>query len=169
MIYIIDGKSGFMQISYSLFGELEYDDYEGYKTKTVVMFSDKEKEVDLVISETLGNGGIEKEHCEAYEALIVNWDKIVPNILQSIIEYQNEEWDSTDYTQSFPKFKTVEDVLENIELTSITIEAQPPEYRKQKGRYIILLFSAEWVNDDYGLLSVALINEKVVEVSDQDI
>lgn len=91
------------------------------------------------------------------------------DVLQSIIEYQNDEWDSTDYTQSFPKFKTVDDVLENVELTRITLEARPPEYRKQEGRYIILLFNAEWVNDDYRLLSVALINENVVEVSDQDI
>lgn len=158
-----------MQVSHPLFGELEYDDYEGYKTKTVVMFSGKETEIELIISETLGTGGIEKEHCQAYEALIANWDKIVSDVLQSIIEYQNDEWDSTDYTQSFPKFKTVDDVLENVELTRITLEARPPEYRKQEGRYIILLFNAEWVNDDYRLLSVALINENVVEVSDQDI
>lgn len=158
-----------MQISHPLFGELEYDEYEGYVTETVVMFSGKETEIELTISETLGNGGIEKEHCDAYEALLINWDKIVPDVLKSIIEYQNEEWDSTDYTQSFTKFQTVEDVLENTELISIKIEATPPEYRNQKGRYIILIFSAEWVNNDYRLLSVALINEKVVEVTDQDI
>jgi hypothetical protein len=133
------------------------------------MFSGKETEVELIISETLGNGGIEKEHCEAYEALLANWDKIVPDVLQAIIKYQNDEWDSTDYTQSFPKFKTVNDVLENIELTSITINSLTPEYREQEGRYVILIFGAEWVNDDYHLLSVALINEKVVEVTDQDI
>ncbi len=158
-----------MQVSHPLFGKLEYDDYEGYITKTVVMFSGKETEVELIISETLGDGGIETQHSEAYEALIVNWTKIVSDVLQAIIEYQNEEWDSTDHTQSFPKFKMVDDVLENVELTRITLEAKPPEYRKQEGRYIVLLFNAEWVNDDYGLLSVALINEKVVEVSDQAI
>jgi hypothetical protein len=158
-----------MQVSHPLFGELEYDDYEGYVTKKIVMFSGKETEVELIISETLGNGGIEKEHCEAYEALLANWDKIVPDVLQAIIKYQNDEWDSTDYTQSFPKFKTVNDVLENIELTSITINSLTPEYREQEGRYVILIFGAEWVNDDYHLLSVALINEKVVEVTDQDI
>ncbi len=158
-----------MQVSHPLFGELEYDDYEGYITKTVVMFSGKETEVELIISETLGDGGIEQSHCEAYEALIENWNKFLPDILQSILEYQNKEWDSTDYTQSFPKFKTVDDLLDNIELTRITLEAQPPEYRRQEGRYIVLLFNVEWVNDDYGLLSVALINEKVVEVSDQAI
>jgi len=51
-----------MQISHPLFGESEYDDYDGYTTKTVVVFSGKETEVELIISETLGNGGIEKEH-----------------------------------------------------------------------------------------------------------
>lgn len=157
-----------MQISHPLFGELEYDDYEGYKAKTIITFSDKETEVDLILSEIYGNGGIEEEHCKAYEALIANWGNIVPEVLQAIIKYQNEEWDSTDYTQSFPKFKTVNDVFENVELIGITVEAGLPEYQEE-GRYIILLFDAEWVNNDYRLLSVALINEKVVEVSDQDI
>lgn len=158
-----------MKVSHPLFGELEYDDYVGYQTKTVVMFSGNEIEIDLVISETLGNGGIEKAHCEAYEALTLNWDKMVPKVLQAVMEYQNEEWDSTDYTQSFPKFQTVDDVLANIELTRITLEVRPPMYREIEGRYIVLLFHAEWVNNDYRLLSVAMVNEEVTEVSDQDL
>lgn len=158
-----------MQESHPLFGELEYDDYEGYITKTVVEFSGQEKEIELVISETNGNGGIEKGHCEAYEAMLANWDKIEPDVLQAIIEYQNEHWDDTDHTQSYPKFKTVEDVLENAELIGIRIEARPHEYLELEGRFIVLLFSAEWVNNDYELLSVALVNEKVIRVTDQDI
>lgn len=158
-----------MQLSHPLFGELEYDDYEGYKTKATVLFSGKETEVELILSETFGSGGVEQEHAEAYHALIEHRDTIVPDILKAIIQYQHEEWDSSDHTQSFPKFKTIDDVLKNVELTRITIEVRPPEYRNQEGRYIILLFGAEWVNDDYRLLSVALLNETVVEVTDQDI
>ncbi|GEM_PF-3609746 len=158
-----------MKETHPLFGPLEYDDYLGYTTSTTVLFSGKKTEVELIISETLGNGGIEEIHCDTYNVLIENWEEIVPDVLQAIIKYQNTEWGASDHTQSFPMFKTMNDVLENVELIRITLEAGIPEYRKQEGRYVVLLFSAEWVNNDYRLLSVALINEKVVEVTDQDV
>lgn len=154
-----------------LFGELEYDEdeYEGYKAKAVVTFKGKETEVDLMLSEVLGDGGVEETHCEAYKAMMENWDQIVAEALQAALEYQNESWEDSDHTMSFPKFKTVEDVLDNIELFSIKIEARPPMDFDQDGRYIVLIFEAEWVNNDYRLLSVGLYNEKVDEVTDQDL
>ena len=36
-------------------------------------------------------------------------------------------------------------------------------------RYVVLLFETHWVNDDYRILSVALANEKVVYVTDENI
>lgn len=158
-----------MKLSHPLFQELEYDDYGGYKTKAVFPFSGKEGEVDLILSETFGNGGIEPGHCTAYEALLAGWQTIVPEVLYAILSYQNDEWGATDHTQSFPKFQTVEDVLEYTAFIGITLHACSPDYLGARGRYAVLLFHAEWVNNDYRLLSVALLNEKVVEVSDQEL
>jgi hypothetical protein len=155
-----------MQVIHPLFGELEYDDYEGYKTKKIVSFSGKETEIELIIKT---DNEIEKDYCETYETLMINWDEIVPNVIQAIIQYQNEEWSSTDHTQSFPQFKTPCDVLENIKLFGIKIATLIMGHKKQKGCYVVLTFEAEWVNDDYGILSVALDDGKVIEVSDQDI
>lgn len=156
-----------MELSHPVFGELDYDEVEGYITQTVVPFLGKDREVELVLSELWGEGGIEPQHVEAYEAMKRNWDALVADMVQAIIHYQNENWDSSDHTQSFPVFKTVEDVREHVELISIKLEAGTPD--DQEGRYIVIVFSAEWVNNDYGVLSVGLINEKVVQVTDQDL
>lgn len=158
-----------MQESHPLFGELEYDEYEGFITKKVVLFSGEEAEIELVISDPYEEGEIQEEHCEAYEAMLASWDKVVPDVLQAIIKYQNEHWDDSDHTQSYPMFKTVNDVLEHVKLISIRIDAQPHESLELEGRFVVLIFSAEWVNNDYKLLSVALVKEKVIEVTDQDI
>ena len=159
--------------THPLFGQLEYDDYEGYKTNIIVKVRGEEIKIELIISEYLfGDGGIEEAHCEAYIALMENWDNIMQDVFQNIIEYQNDEWDSTDYSASFPLFESIDDVVKNTKITGITLNLHPEEYgmfRGQEGRFVVLLFNAEWVNDDYRILSVALINEKVVEVTDQNI
>ena len=156
-----------------IFGKLKYDDdYRAYKTKTTLKVLDKEVKVDLIISELFGVGGIEEAHCEAYNAFMENVNKIMQDVFQGIIKYQNNEWDSTDHSASFPMFKTIDDVIKNTKIISITLKIHPEKYgsfRGQRGRFIVLIFNAKWVNDDYGLLSVALINEKVVEVTDQNI
>ncbi|MEW4413436.1 hypothetical protein [Clostridium sp. AN503] len=79
----------------------------------------------------------------------------------------NGSWGDTDHTNSFLKFETAQDVLDNTELYGIQIETQSPD--NQDDRYVVLLFNAEWVNDDYRILSVALVNEKVDEVTDQNL
>ncbi|MGL4695503.1 DUF6985 domain-containing protein [Enterococcus larvae] len=158
-----------MENNHLLFGKLTYDEYDGYRGKIPVSFSGNEEEVELIISEIFGDGGIEDGHREAYDMLSKNWEDVVQEVVQSVLIYQNEIWDSTDHTQCFPKFQTENDVLKNIELISITLEAKAPDFRGQQGRYAVMVFNAEWVNDDYHLLSVALINEKVVEISDQAI
>lgn len=150
-----------------LFGVLSYDDYEGYRGKVSLDFSSKTAEVELILSEVLGEGGIEQSHYDAYRMLMKKWTLIVEEVLWAILAYQNKNWDSTDYSQSFSKFETIDDVLENIELIQLTIEAKTPDFYHQDGRYIVLLFTAEWVNDDYGLLSVVLIDEIIVKVTDQ--
>ena len=158
-----------MQITHPIFGELAYDDYDGYTAKKIFPFADKEVEIELVLEENEVGSGIEEFHCEAFKNLMANWDKTIPNVLQAIIKYQNEEWSSTDHTQSFPKFNTHCDVLENVKLFGIKITTLILGHEKEDGCYVVLLFGANWVNEDYGVLSVALDGENVIEVSDQDI
>ena len=152
------------------FGELEYDEYEGYKTFVVVKIQGKDTKVDLVISNRYGR--IENAHNEAFEALMKNWDNIIQVVFQSIIEYQDTHWYDTDHMQSFPKFETMDDVVRHTEIFNITLMLHPEhfgQFRGLEGRFAVLLFGADWVNDDYRILSVALINEKVVEVTDQNL
>lgn len=150
-----------------LFGVLSYDDYEGYKGKLSLDFSKKTIEIELILSELFGESGIEQSHYDTYRMLMKKWGSIVEEVVRAILAYQNENWDSTDHSQSFSKFETVDDVLENIELIQLTIEAKAPSFYHRDGRYAVLLFSAEWVNDDYGLLSVVLIDEAIVKITDQ--
>ena len=158
-----------MQITHPIFGELWYDDYHGYTAKKIVSFADKEAEIEIVLKENEVGSGIEEAHCETFKNLMANWDRTMPNVLQAIIKYQNEEWSSTDHSQSFPIFKSPCDVLENVELCGIKIASLIQGHKKEDGCYVVLTFGADWVNDDYRLLSVALDGEKIVKVSDQHV
>jgi hypothetical protein len=169
----------FFMKSHPLFGRIKVDrddeEIYGYIAKTSVMFSGKKVKVDVNIPPGDKEGLIEQKYCDTYEALLSNWDKIMPEVLQAVIKYQNERWDLSDPTHNirqFPRFKTVDDVLRNIDPVSIEIETNPSQYNTDKdkrGRYAVLVFYAAWVNEDYGLLSVALVDEKVTLVTDQAI
>lgn len=155
-------------MKHDVLGELELnEDREEYEAKKTLSFGQKEVGLTITLSETFGNGDVEDGHIKAYEALIKNWDKITSNVLNAIIEYQNKNWENTVHTNSFKKFETIQDVLDNTELYGIQIETQSPDNKND--RYVVLLFNAEWVNDDYRILSVALVNEKVDEITDQNL
>ncbi|MFJ7982287.1 DUF6985 domain-containing protein [Lysinibacillus xylanilyticus] len=83
------------------------------------MFSGLEKEVKITFENE-----INEEHCQAYQYFIENLDRITPDIIQSIIEYQNECHDYTDYTASFKYFENANDVLENTELFEIALQTE---------------------------------------------
>ena len=155
-------------MKHDIMGELKLnEDREEYETKKTLTFGPKEVEITITLSETFGNGGVEDGHIKAYEALMKNWDKIISDVLNAIIEYQNKIWESTVHTNSFKKFETTQDVLDNTALYGIQIETQSPDNKND--RYVVLLFNAEWVNDDYRILSIALINEKIDEITDQNL
>ncbi|MDD5794160.1 MAG: hypothetical protein PUD42_05265 [Clostridiales bacterium] len=169
-----------MDLVHPIFGELKLDEYTGYEGTKLINFSGREREVRITFDEE-----ISEKHCQAYKSFIEKLDEITPDIIQSIIKYQNEIHDDSDYTASFKYFKTAEDVLENTELLEITLQVDLYEIVKESelyhkvmqeelndtedGRFVVLVFGAEWVNDDYHLLSVALANEKVVYVTDENI
>lgn len=56
------------------------------------------------------------------------------------------------------------DVLNNTKFYGIKIQSESKEKRNA-----VLEFSADWVNDDYRVLSVNLINEEIIAVTDQAI
>ncbi|MDR2945626.1 MAG: hypothetical protein LBV79_02620 [Candidatus Adiutrix sp.] len=165
-----------MPVAHPLFGELEYnEECEEYQGTIVMMFAGAKTPVELKIAEFAEQSGIETLHCATYEALTTNWNAIEPAVLQAIVEYQNEEWSSTDYTQSFPQFETADDAARNVALCGVKLELKRgeqtagAEWQKLDDRYAVLYFNAEWVNNDYRVLSVELTNEEVTQVSDQDI
>ena len=125
-------------MTHPIFGQLEYDEDfgRGYVTKKTINFAGKETEVELVLSLLYTqNDEIEEGHIKTYQALMQNWDSIVPRVLQSIMEYQNESWDDNDHTASFPEFQTHEDVLANLDcFIEIKIHA------KADCRYAVLVF-----------------------------
>lgn len=169
-----------MDLVHPIFGDLTLNDYDEYQATKFINFSGIEKEVEITFDDE-----ISEKHCTSYQFFIENLDKITPDIIQSIIEYQNEHHDYTDYSASFKYFETTEDVLENTALLEISLQIElhgivkdSALYNKvikeeanavENPRLVVLVFEAEWVNDDYHLLSVALMNEKVVYVTDQNI
>jgi len=159
--------------AHPLFGELVYDeDCEKYEGKTTVKLQNRAAEIDFRIDCIFGMGVLEETHCETYNALMKDWDNILSDVYKSIIQYQNERWGDNDHTASFPKFKTLQDAIDNTSLFEITISIHPEEFglfKGQEGRFVVLMFDAEWVGDDARALSVALINEKVMEVTSQEI
>lgn len=169
-----------MDLLHPIFGELELNDFEEYEAIRHIKFSGLEKEVKITFDDE-----INEEHCQTYQSFIENLDRITPDIIQSIIEYQKECHDYTDYTASFKYFENTNDLLENTELFEIVLQTElhgvvtdSNLYHKvmkeelngtEEERYVVLLFEAKWVNDDYRILSVALANEKVIYVTDENI
>ncbi|WP_336046231.1 DUF6985 domain-containing protein [Solibacillus ferritrahens] len=169
-----------MDLLHPIFGELELNEFEEYEAIRLIKFSGLEKKVKITFDDE-----INEEHCRAYQSFIENLDRITPDIIQSIIEYQNECHDDTDYTASFKYFENTNDVIESTELFEIALQTElhggvtdSNLYHKvmkeeldgiEEERYVVLLFEANWVNDDYRILSVALANEKVIYVTDENI
>lgn len=153
-----------MELFHTKLGHLVYDEYNRYVMKKSLIFCGKENEIEIYFRGYYDNEDITEVHCDTYDALFANWEKIVPKVVETIIYYQNEQWDFTNHTMSFKKFENTSDVLDNTEFYGITIQSDSKEKRNT-----VLEFNADWVNDDYRLLSVELINEEVVEVTDQAI
>lgn len=153
-----------MDLIHTKFGHLIYDDNNRYVMKKSLFFCGRKYDIDIYFSGYYNNEDISEAHCVTYEALIANWDKVTSTVIEKIILFQNDEWDSSDHTMSFKKFETTVDVLDHTKFYGITIQSDDIEERNA-----VLEFNADWVNDDYRLLSVSLINEEVVEVTDQAI
>ena len=165
-----------MVLLHPILGELELNEFEEYEAIRLIKFSGLEKKVKITFDDE-----INEEHCRAYQSFIENLDRITPDIIHSM----NECHDDTDYTASFKYFENTNDIIESTELFEIALQTElhggvtdSNLYHKvmkeeldgiEEERYVVLLFEANWVNDDYRILSVALANEKVIYVTDENI
>ncbi len=187
-----------MILNDKFFGTLTKTYFNRYETVSNINFIGIQNEIELKfetfsdedlkyfseegIYEEYNNELLFEEYSTIYQSFIKNLDKITPEILQAIRKYQNECYDDSDYTSSFKYFENDKDVIENIELLQITFQIDPFGVVKDTKLYkemvkdkenelkcMVLVFNAEWVNDDYRLLSVAIVNEKVVYVSEENL
>ena len=108
-----------MDLLHPIFGELELNEFEEYEAIRLIKFSGLEKKVKITFDDE-----INEEHCRAYQSFIENLDRITPDIIHSIIEYQNECHDDTDYTASFKYFENTNDVIESTELFEIALQTE---------------------------------------------
>lgn len=187
-----------MIINHPIFGILTKDDYNEYRGTYNIHFTGVKQKVELTLEifddndleyfveeglyEKYNNEILFEEYSTIYQSFIKNLDKITPEILKNIREYQNECYYNSDHTASFKYFENDKDVIENIELLQIVLQCNPfgivtetklyQEMAKDEEdeiKCIVLVFYAEWVNDDYRLLSVAIVNEKVIYVTEESI
>ncbi|MDE6984517.1 MAG: hypothetical protein K2O99_08295 [Lachnospiraceae bacterium] len=169
-----------MEQLHPVFGKLTETEFGDYEAVRRIPFAGTDVEVQVTF-----DGPVTDEHSRAYLALVENLDRITPDILQAVLEYQNAHYDDTDHTSSFAYFGSAQDVLENTVLYGIALQTrlfhivtdsdryreavEDPQDTAQKQRCAVLLFDADWVNDDYRILSVALANEHVVYVTQGNI
>lgn len=153
-----------MDLFHTKLGYLIYDEYSKYIMEKKLLFCGKEYHIDIYFNGYYYNEDITAFHCTTYDAIISNWDTIQSTVIEKIILFQNDEWDASDHTMSFKKFETTNDVLDHTKFYGITIQTENINEHD-----IVLEFNADWVNDDYRILSVHLMNEEVVEVTDQAI
>ena len=185
-----------MSLLNEIFPKLDLNNCEDYEYSKIIKFLNSKKEVDIRFQE-IYEFDEEEETFEKYSEyvreseeryyytymnFIKDLENITPDIIKNIIKYQNEHYEDNDYTKSFKYFENAKDVIDNVELLTISIRNETyghiekecikmfPELKNDiqylKVRVLVLIFYAEWVTDDYKLLSVALVNEKVVFVTE---
>lgn len=158
-----------METTHPVFGTLTPDDLDRLTAAKTIRFAGR----DTAVTISFQNEEIPEAYSRTYAALTENLDSIAAEILRAIREYQHEHHHDSGHTASFPRFETDADVLAHTALFELALHgelpAAGPEDSGGPGRYAVLLFSADWVGDDYGVLSVALANEQVVLVTDQSI
>lgn len=160
-----------METTHPVFGTLAPDDLDRLTAAKTIRFAGR----DTAVTISFQDEEIPEAYSRTYAALTENLDSIAAEILRAIREYQHKHHHDSGHTASFPRFETDADVLAHTALFELALcgelpgVAARPEDGGEPGRYAVLLFSADWVGDDYRVLSVALANERVVCVTDQSI
>ncbi len=148
-----------------VFGELEYN-YCWYKETTINLFGE-DQEISLIIKGNLDQD-IEDGQYEAYNKFMKKLDdNFYTDILNKILEYYKETRYELGYEdeedERYPQIETVEELLENIELSGIVIIYSFDDGKRRVG----LTFGCTW-NEEDGV-GVSFIDENVDEVGYEDI
>lgn len=160
----MSSKDNRSKVRNKVFGELNYD-YVWSRDMSVDFFGSK-VEISLVINGE-EDGEFEEEQYDAYQSLMKKWNDLQEMIINSVLNYYNEKRNELGYDtenpKSYPLIETREEMLQNITLTGIVI----PYSGTYEGRESGLIFDCTW--DVENGLGVYLVDEKVMEVGEQDI
>ena len=147
-----------------VFGELKFD-YIWTKNTQIDFFRQKAEIVVMISGEE--NGNFEKGQYEAFQNLMVNWDKIHNSFLEPILAYYQNRREELGYeiefNKNYPQIKTPEEILYHITLVGINV----PYAELYGGRSIGITFDCTWDIDNG--LGLRLSDEQVVKVGFQDV
>lgn len=155
-----------METVHPVFGPLDLDDLDRLTARKTIRFAGR----DTAVTISFENEEIPEAYSRTYAALTEKLEG-GSEILMAILRYQREHYHDSGHTEDFPCFETPADVLAHTTLFEIALRDGFPGIAapsgETPGRCAVLLFSAEWVSDDYGVLSAALVNEQAVLIRDQ--
>ena len=153
-----------MRINDSIFGELEYDYI--WTRDIIIKFWGKDVKISLMINGD-EDGVFEEEQYIAYTSLMKKWSVLQEEILEQIFNYYKAKIHELGYdiekNEKYPVIKTIENLLQNINLVGMII----PYSGAYDGRECGLTFDCTWDNENG--IGISLVDEKVIEVGYQDI
>ncbi|UNL83215.1 DUF6985 domain-containing protein [Priestia koreensis] len=153
-----------MNINDPIFGELEYE--YGWVKDLTVHFLGKECEISLMVDGE-EDGEFSKEQYAAYQSLILNWEYLQQNLLQSIVEYYKQKRHELGYdievNDHYPPIETQDQLIEMITLDGIVV----PYADIFDERDIGMTFNCTW--DIENGVGIRLLNEKVAQIGYQDV
>lgn len=162
-------------MSKHIFSNLSYsEEWNGRYCETTLSFGGEERSVGLLVQgdEDEKIAGIQRK---AYDAFIGKWQTMEGEMLESLLNYYNEEEkfaygpdDPEESAEWWPDIDTPEAMAKAVTPEILVI---PEEFMMEEGRRVYLLCSRVWGGedlDDNGV-AVAFLNEEVVEIGYKDI
>ncbi|PHB57668.1 DUF2004 domain-containing protein [Bacillus wiedmannii] len=154
-----------MKINATVFGELEFNNYDWIGYKNIEFFGNEVKVALIVRGED--DGHFEKEQYTAHNFLIERWLQLQQSILESILDYYKQKRYELGYdvepNESYPLIETATQILEKITLVGIFV----PDNDLIDFLDIGLIFDCTW--DMENGLGLCLMKGEVTEVGYQDV
>lgn len=158
-----------------VFGEVTLD-YDEYVAKKEIIFFGEKLKIDVYIKVD-EDETIKPIQCDAYEALMQNWEELQHKIADAILEYYNEKEkeaygpdDEEEIAEWWPDIDSEEELVNRIHLDTIIV---PADYIMEiKGENpVFILFNCDWGGEDIEDNGVAVLIEDgdVSEVGYKDI
>ncbi|EOP60216.1 MULTISPECIES: DUF6985 domain-containing protein [Bacillus cereus group] len=154
-----------MKINDTVFGELEFNNYDWIGYKNIEFFGNEVKVALIVRGED--DGQFEEEQYIAYNFLIERWQQLQQSILEPILDYYKQKRYELGYdvesNENYPLIKTTTQILEKITLVGIFV----PDNDLIDFLDIGLTFDCTW--DMENGLGLCLMKGEVTEVGYQDV